>query len=155
TNGQATFTISTLAAGSHTITAVYSDDSFTGSQGDDSAHPLVVQKDSTSITLISPSTLVSGQPVAFVAVVANTSGPLGTPTGQVQFAVDGTKLGSPVTLVGGVAASLPTKLSATGGPHTITATYTNSDGDFVGSSKSVTQAVAKDGTRMILVSSVN
>jgi ELWxxDGT repeat protein len=155
TNGQATFSIRTLAAGSHTITAVYSDDSFTGSQGDDSANPLVVQKDSTSITLIGPSTLVSGQPAAFVAVVANTSGPFGSPTGQVQFAVDGTKLGSPVTLVGGVAASLPTKLSATGGPHTITATYTNSDGDFVGSSKSVTQAASKDGTRMILVSSVN
>jgi ELWxxDGT repeat protein len=149
--GQATFTISTLTLGSHTITAFYSgDDNFPASVGDDSAHPQV-RKDPTSITLISPSTLVSGQPVAFVAVVTDTSGP-GTPTGKVQFTVDGTNLGSPVTLLGGVAPSLPTKLLAAGSPHTITATFTNSDGNFVGSGNSMTQAVAKDGTRTILIS---
>jgi ELWxxDGT repeat protein len=152
--GQATFSTTALGVGSHTITAVYSgDSSFKGSQGDDSPNPQVVQKDSTSVTLLtSPSTLVSGQPVAFAAVVANASGPFGTPTGQVQFSVDGTNLGSPVTLVGGVAPSLPTKLLAAGGPHTITATYTNSDGNFLGSSKSVTQAVAKDGTKTFVTS---
>jgi large repetitive protein len=151
--GQATFSTAALTLGSQTITAIYSGDAnFKGSQGDDSAKPQVVQKDSTSVTLISPSAPVSGQSVEFVAVVANTSGPFGTPTGQVQFAVDGTNLGTPVTLAGGVALSLPTRLSATGGPHTITATYTNSDGNFMGSSKSVTQAVAKDGTRTILAS---
>jgi large repetitive protein len=152
--GQATFSTTALGAGSDTIAAVYSGDvNFQASQGDDSAKPQVVQKDSTAVTLLtSPSTLVSGQPVAVAAVVANTSGPFGTPTGQVQFSVDGTKLGSPVTLVGGVASHLPTTLLATGGPHTITATYTNSDGNFLGSSKSVIQAVGKDGTRTILAS---
>jgi ELWxxDGT repeat protein len=151
--GQATFSTAALTAGSQTITAIYSGDTnFMGSQGDDSASPQVVQKDSTSVTLIGPSAPVSGQSVEFVAVVANTSGPFGTPTGQVQFAVDGTNLGTPVTLAGGVALSLPTRLLAAGGPHTITATYTNSDGNFLGSSKSVTQAVSKDGTRTILAS---
>jgi ELWxxDGT repeat protein len=154
TAGQATFSTSSLAVGSHTITAVYGGDAkFTGSQGDDSANPEVVQKDSTSVTvLVSPSTLVSGQPAEFVAVVANTSGPFATPTGQVQFAVDGTNLGIPVTLQNGVAFRLSTSLLAAGSPHTISATYTNSDGDFVGSGNSVTQAVAKDGTRTILIS---
>jgi ELWxxDGT repeat protein len=150
---QATFSTASLAVGSHTITGIYSGDStFVGSQGNDSASPQVVQKDSTSVNLIvGPSTLVSGQSAAFVAVVANTSGPFGTPTGKVQFAVDGTNVGSPVTLVGGVA-PLPTRLLAAGSPHTITATYTNSDGDFLGSSKLVTQAVAKAGTKTILLS---
>ena len=76
--GQAIFTTTALAAGSHTITAVYSGDgTYTGSQGSDSANPQVVAKDSTSTTvLVSPSTLVSGQSVAFVAFVSNTSGPL-------------------------------------------------------------------------------
>jgi ELWxxDGT repeat protein len=150
--GQATFSIGTLAVGSHTITALYGGDStFSGSQGDDSANPEVVQKDSTSIVLARTVT-VSGQPLAFAAVVLNTSGPFGTPTGQVQFTVDGTNLGPPVTLVGGVAGSLPTRLFAAGSPHTIAATYTNSDGNFVGSSGSFTQGVAKAGTRTVLIS---
>jgi ELWxxDGT repeat protein len=154
TAGQATFSISTLAVGSHTVTALYSGDAnFAPSQGDDSANPQVVQKDSTSVTvLVSPSTLVSGQPAEFVAVVANTSSSFGPPTGQIQFAVDGTNLGIPVTLQNGVAFRLSTSLLAAGSPHTISATYTNSDGNFVGSGNSVTQAVAKDGTRTILIS---
>jgi ELWxxDGT repeat protein len=153
TNDRATFSVGSLAVGSDTITAVYSGDgNFTGSLGNDSARPQVVQKDSTSVNLvISPATLVSGQLVGFVAVVANTSGPFGIPTGQVQFKVDGTNLGSPVTLQNGVA-RLPDQLSATGSPHTITAAYTNSDGNFVGGSKTLTQAVAKDGTKTILTS---
>jgi ELWxxDGT repeat protein len=155
TNGQATFSTSTLGLGSHTITALYSGDSnFPAIDGDDSANPEIVQKDSTSVSLlINPSTLVSGQSVAFAAVVANTSGPFGFPSGQVQFAVDGTNLGPPISLfIVPVASHLPTALLAAGGPHTITATYTNSDGHFVGSSKSATQAVAKDGTKTILTS---
>jgi ELWxxDGT repeat protein len=154
TGGEAVFITSALGVGSHTITAVYSGDStFTGSQGNDSASPQIVSKDMTSTSvLISPSTLVSGQAVAFVAIVSNTSGPFGAPTGTVQFAVDGTNVGSPVILVSGVALSLPTKLLATGSPHTITATYTNTDGDFISGSGSAMQPVAKDATKTVLTS---
>jgi ELWxxDGT repeat protein len=153
TAGQATFSTSTLSVGIHTITAFYSGDiNFQASQGDDSTSPHVVNKDSTNaIAFASPSSLVSGQAVALAAVISNTSGPFGIPTGAVQFAVDGANLGAPVTLNNGVA-TLPARLLAAGGPHTITATYTNKDGNFVGSSKSVTQAVAKDGTKTILIS---
>jgi ELWxxDGT repeat protein len=153
TGGEAIFITTALGVGSHTITAVYSGDStFTGSQGNDSASPQIVSKDTTSTrVLISPSTLVSGQAVAFVAIVSNTSGPFGAPTGTVQFAVDGTNVGSPVTLVSGVA-PLPTKLLATGSPHTVTAIYTNSDGDFISGSGSAMQAAAKDATKTVLTS---
>ena len=144
TGGEAIFTTTALGVGSHTITAVYSGDStFTGSQGN--ASPQVVNKDTTSTSvLISPSTLVSGQAVAFVAIVSNTSGPFGAPTGTVQFAVDGRNVGSPVTLVNGVAPSPPSRLLATGSPHTVTVTYTNSDGDFVSGSGSTDPGRAKD-----------
>ena len=153
TGGEAIFTTTALGVGSHTITAVYSGDStFTGSQGN--ASPQVVNKDTTSTSvLISPSTLVSGQAVDFVAIVSNTSGPFGAPTGTVQFAIDGRNVGSPVTLVNGVAPSPPSRLLATGSPHTVTVTYTNSDGDFVSGSGSMTQAVAKDRTSLVLTSS--
>jgi ELWxxDGT repeat protein len=156
TGGEATFTTATLAVGSHTITAIYSGDSnLSGSQADDSASPQVVNIDTTSTTVLSyPATVVSGQAMAFVAVVSNTSGPFGAPTGRVQFAVDGTNVGFGVTLINGVA-SISTRLTASASPHTVTATYTNSDGNFMGGSGSATQAVAKDGTGTLLASSPN
>jgi ELWxxDGT repeat protein len=148
---QATFTTAALAATSHTITAVYGgNSSFTGSQGADSQ---VVNPDSTTTTvLISPSTLVSGQAVAFVAIVSNTTGPFGAPTGSVQFAVDGVNFGSPVALVSGVALSPPSKLLAASSPHAVLAIYTNSDGDFINGNGSATKAVAKDATKTVLTS---
>src|SRR5262249_2636639 len=67
--GLATFTTTALAVGSHTFTAIYSGDgTFTGSQGDDSANPQVVGKDTTTTTVLtSSSALVSGQGVGVVA----------------------------------------------------------------------------------------
>jgi Pro-kumamolisin, activation domain/Bacterial Ig-like domain (group 3) len=74
----------------------------------------------TAITSSSnPSTL--GQPVTFTAKVTQGSGPV-TPTGQVQFYVDGSTLGSPVALSAGSATS-PADSGLTAGAHTITAGY--------------------------------
>ena len=82
----------------------------------------------TSTTLSSssnPSTY--GQPVAFTATVAPTTGSI-APTGTVQFKIDGTNFGSPVALSpsssSGVAASGSiSTLTVTGSPHTIEAVY--------------------------------
>jgi ELWxxDGT repeat protein len=151
--GIATFSTSTLSVGGHTITAMYNGDGrFSTSSGSNSSE--VVSKDATTTTMLaSPSTLVSGEPVAFVAIVSNSSGPFGTPTGTIQFAVDGTNLGSPVSLVMGVAGSIPTQLLAAGSPHTITATYTNIDGHFTSGSGSLNQAVSAAGTTTAVSSS--
>jgi ELWxxDGT repeat protein len=151
TGSQATFTTAALAAASHTITAFYSgSSSFSGSQGTDFQG---VNQDSTSTrVLISPATLVSGQSVAFAAIVSNTSGPFGAPTGTVQFAVDGMNFGSPVTLVSGVALSPPTKLTAAGSPHAVLAIYTNVDGDFANGNGLASEVVAKATTKTVLTS---
>src|SRR5262249_32214595 len=70
---------------------------------------LTVQASGTSATLSSsaPSGSTYGQAVTFTTVVqpAPTGG--GTPTGTVQFVVDGSPFGQPVTLAGG-SASLST-----------------------------------------------
>jgi ELWxxDGT repeat protein len=157
TGNQATFTTAALAVGIHSITAIYSGDStFTGSQGDDSSRPQVVIPDATTTTVLAaPSSLISGQSVVFFAVVSNVSGLPGVPTGTVQFAVDGTNLGSPVTLVSGAAPSITTQLTALGSPHTVTATYINSDGNFHDNSRSLIQAVSKAGTSTTLISTPN
>jgi ELWxxDGT repeat protein len=152
TDGQATFSTSALGIGSHTISASYSGDGNFSPEAGAIASQVVNENATATTVFASPSTLVSGQAAALAAVVSNTSGPFGTPTGTVQFAVDGTNVGAPVPLNNGVA-TLPDRLSASGGPHTITATYINSDGNFVGGSGSATQAVSEDSTRTILASS--
>ena len=66
---------------------------------------------------------------------------LPTPTGTVQFLVDGNTLGSPVNLVNGVADS--TSLSTlAAGQHTITASYSG-DSTYVAGSTGVAETVGK------------
>jgi hypothetical protein len=69
---------------------------------------------------VSPSIIYTGQSVTLTATVSGNS-----PTGTVQFYVNGVAFGSPVTLVDGVA-TLTTNQLTTIGTATITATY---DGD--------------------------
>jgi ELWxxDGT repeat protein len=141
TGGQATFTTAALAVGSHTITAAYSGDStFSGSQGDDSASPHLVNQGGTSTSLASaPDTSVFGQPVGFIAFVAAVGPGAGTPTGSVTFEEGATTLAANVSLSGGRASFSTASLSV--GSHTVTAFYSG-DGNFLASSASSTQDVA-------------
>ena len=105
--GQATFTTSTLVIGSHTITAVYSGDgNFLGGISP-AVHQTVNSLAITTTTLlVSPITPVYGQPVELTATVTS---PSGTPTGGVQFQINGSNFGTPVSLVNGVASlTIPT-----------------------------------------------
>jgi len=82
-----------------------------------------------------PSTY--GDAVTFTATVTNTATGA-TPTGTVQFVVDGQNFGSPVSISGNTNSATGTSqatatLSVNGSPHTVTATYSNSDGNFIGS----------------------
>src|SRR6202030_1050407 len=127
---------SSLAVGSHTVTANYSGDtSFLTSTGDDAAAPQVVNQASTTTTLESvanPS--VSGETVTFTASVAATAPGSGTPTGTVNFLEGSTTLASGVTLNGSDQATFTTSSLAVGS-HTITADYSG-DTDFSASSGS-------------------
>jgi hypothetical protein len=133
--GSASFTSSTLLAGTSAIRAVYSGDlNFAGSTS--KAVNQVVSKATTTTTLTSslnPSNY--GQAVTFTATVLPQFS--GTPTGSVVFK-DGAKTLKTVTLSGGVASYTTSTL--TSGTHTITATY-NGSTSFDGSSGSLTQTV--------------
>ncbi|WP_350449114.1 Ig-like domain-containing protein [Paracidobacterium acidisoli] len=63
---------------------------------------------------------VHGTPVTFTATAGAVNG-LATPTGTVQFYIDGAAAGSPVPMSGGVATCTPSGLSV--GSHTATAAY--------------------------------
>ena len=93
-----------------------------------------------------------GQPVTFTATVD--SGGNGTPTGTVQFFIDGSSSGGLVTLTAGAAVSAPVANLSVGG-HSVTATYGGVT-RFAGSTApGVIQNVAMAFTTTHISSSVN
>jgi ELWxxDGT repeat protein len=151
---QATFSTSALTAGSHTITAIYSGDStFSGSQGNDSASPQLVNQANSATSLADvPGASVFGQPVAFVAFVLAVAPNGGTPTGTVTFKERATVLAGNVGLSNGHAGFITTSLSL--GSHTITAFYSG-DSNFLTSSAMTVEVVNQDSSVTLLSSSVN
>jgi Big-like domain-containing protein len=126
--GVATLTTSSLAVGTHSITAEYSGDASHMSSAS-SVLSQTVNKASTTTTLTSsenPSK--SGRVVTFTANVSPS-----TATGTVQF-FDGSSSLASAPLSGGQAAFSTSSLS--GGRHSITAVYSG-DGSFQGSTSAV------------------
>jgi hypothetical protein len=80
--------------------------------------------DATSTTVASSvNPAPYGTLVSFTATVTSAAG---TPTGTIQFAVDGSPLGGPVALAGGSASSPPIATLAVG-THAVTAAYAPDD----------------------------
>jgi hypothetical protein len=133
----------TLTRGDHTISAQYGDGaSFKSS---DATITQSVDK-GTSLVEVSSSAnpAPDGDPITFTARVSGAPPSVGTPSGTVQFRVDGADVGAPVDLAGGVAASAPvTGLAA--GPHQIDAVYSGDDAYGAGSA-TLEQAVGADAT---------
>jgi hypothetical protein len=147
--GTAALTTSTLAAGSHSITAIYSGDANYGGSTSSAVTQTVNAVTTTSTTLTSslnPS--VFGQAVTLTATVSPSSGP----TGTVQFLDGATPLGT-VALSGG-SASLTTATLATGS-HSVTAVYSGDTGYGGSTSSPVAQIVNKVTTATTLTSSLN
>jgi Subtilase family/Bacterial Ig-like domain (group 3)/Bacterial cadherin-like domain/Bacterial Ig domain len=148
--GQATFSSSTLAAGSHAITAAYEGDgSFTSSTS--TTITQTVNKATTTTTLTSaPNASTFGQSVTFTATVTSTGG---TPTGTVTFKDGATTLGTGVLNGSGVAALSTSGLTA--GTHSITAEYGGDSNFNTSTSNTVSQVVNKAATTTALTSAPN
>src|SRR5207302_580658 len=145
-----------LLVGSHTITASYGGVSnFLPST---TALMQTVGKASTNTVVVAslnPST--SGQSVTFTATLSVQSPGAGTPTGTVQFGIDGSNSGGPVNVsfFGGVTTANFSTASLTGGSHTVTASY-NGDTTFNPSTSApLTEMVNKASTSIAVVSSVS
>lgn len=120
--GRATKSTTTLAVGSHTVSAVFSGDaSFNGSTGTLASAQVVNKAGTTTSVTSSVNPSVFGQPVTFTATVGVTPPGSGTPSGSVQFTVDGSNLGGPLVLSAG-AASISTSALAVG-THAVTVSY--------------------------------
>ena len=116
-----------------------------------------VNTTTTVASSANPSTF--GQAVTFTATVTPASGTT-RPSGSVQFRIDGTDFGAPVSLSPGagntsVAASGSTStLSVAGSPHVITAVYSPT-GAFNTSTGTLNQTINTANSSTTLVSSAN
>lgn len=118
-------TSSPLAAGSHVLSLSYAGDSgwLSASSGSQTV-TLTPAAPTFMLTsnLGSYGSVVQGTTVTFTGTVG---GAVGTPTGTVQFYIDGTAAGAPVTMSGGVATYATSSLGP--GTHTITAAYSGNN----------------------------
>jgi uncharacterized repeat protein (TIGR01451 family) len=138
-NGRASVTLSALAVGLHSVTAVYGGDGNFNSSTSMIAQ--TVNKASTTTNLSSsanPATL--NQAVTFTATVNPVTPGAGTPSGTVTFVADGsnTLCASAALPSNGTAACSTNTLSV--GSHTITAAYSG-DTNFLSSSNPLTESV--------------
>jgi hypothetical protein len=152
---QAALSTAALAPGSHTLAARFSgSDNYLGSTSDPVSHTVIegaaIQATSTDISSsVNPSTY--GQPITFTATVANTAGG-DTPSGRVQFSVDGMNIGDPVDLDGQGHAVSPTLASPDPGDHLVIASYLPTAA-FAASGDMLTQTVGDAGVDVNLTSS--
>jgi hypothetical protein len=150
-SGVGTFSTSSLAGGSHSITAVYGGDAtFSGSTSSVLAQTVNQAGTTTALaSSLNPSTY--GTSVKFTATVTPLSG-TATPTGSVTFKDGSTSLGA-VTLSGGMASLSTSSLSV--GSHSITANYGGDTNYSSNISGTLSQGVSQASTTTTVSSSVN
>jgi len=147
--GIATFSTSALAVGTHSITAVYSGDSFYTTSTSATLQQQVQQGASTTVLSASPTPGTLGQAVVLTATVASPSPNAG---GSVQFFDGNNPLGQlPLGPNGTVALSVSTLAFGT---HTLTAVYSGDTNHAGGTSTAVSELIVEPATA-VLASSLN
>src|SRR5439155_854782 len=152
----ASYTNAALAPGSHSITAVYNGDTNFNASTSGATNQNVLQASTTAALISSTNPTLSGQTVVFTARVSAVAPGSGTPSGTVQFSIDGTNFGGAVTLSSGNATSAPIS-SLTLSNHTVTAAYSG-DSSYIASDNTgspLTQTVNKAGSTTTVSSSLN
>jgi hypothetical protein len=130
----------TLTPGSHTVTAVYSGDTYyAGATSGTVTHAVVA--DTTAVTLaVSGQSVNVGQPVTFTATVTPSpeDASAQAPTGSVQFFDSGVQIGSNTLTTSAPYTAGFTTSALAAGSHSIMATYVTANGLYAGSSSAVT-----------------
>ena len=152
TGGTATLATSTLAVGSHSLTAVYGGEPlYTGSASAATTQVVNTAATATSVSS-SPNPTVFGQSTTLTATVLVTAPGAGNPTGLVTFFNGATSLGS-AALSGGTASLATAALST--GAHTITASYAGDASFSASTSPDYTHTVNAASTTTSVASAPN
>jgi len=122
TNGSATYTFSSTAAGSHTIVASYSGDTtYAASSGSVVVTVTAPVASKTTLSAANSTPAAGVSDAISITVASGSASSTTTPTGTVIVSVDGTPQTPPLTLTNGSATY--TFSSAATGSHTIVASY--------------------------------
>jgi hypothetical protein len=120
-SGTATFTVSTLSAGSHSLTGVYvGGPNFNGSTSPVDTKT-VISADTTVALIASPDPSVFGQPATLTATINAVAPGAGTATGTVSFFDGATLIGTTTVDGSGVATFTTSSLGV--GAHALTSVY--------------------------------
>jgi hypothetical protein len=134
TDGSASLYVPSFSLGEQTIIATYAPDPGSNFAGSENSMTEAVEASTTTYVAAVPTPGILGQPVSFTTTVEDEFNGGGTPTGSVQFQVDGSNYGNPVTLDQNGQATISDPSLALGN-HSISASYTPtvdfafSDGD--------------------------
>jgi hypothetical protein len=151
-NGTASATISTLGAGTYSITAVYGGSTEYAGSTSNAVLEIVNGAPTTTALTSAPNPSNFGQTVTFTAIVA---APQSTtiPTGTVNFMDGATTLGSATLSTSDVAQFSTSSLAA--GSHNITAVFGGSTNDNKSTSNTVVQIVNVNTAAIDLTASPN
>jgi hypothetical protein len=116
---------------------------------------VVLQTATTTAVAASTNPSVYGQPVTFTATMTANAAGAATPTGTVQFVIDGQNYGAPVALSGGTAAVSDAALAV--GSHTVAALYGGDAGSLPSDDTAapLIQVVSQADTTTAVASSLN
>ena len=149
--GKATFTNAFSAAGTDSITAIYTGDANNQTSTSAVLSQTVTNDPTTTTVTSSGSPAYVGQPVTFTATVTSTYGAI--PNGElVTFYDAGVSIGTGTTNTG--AASMTTS-SLASGANSITATYAGDSSFQASTSKVFTQTISLNSTTTLLTASGN
>ena len=151
---QATLVVSTLAPGAHTLVASYAGDGdYTGSESAPISHNVI---EGAAIVATTTHVRSSENPSTFGGLISFTAtvdaADDSTPTGTVQFSVDGADFGDPVDVDDHGVAESATLASPDPGDHTVIAAYLPTAG-YAGSGDILTQTVEDAAVGLALTSS--
>jgi hypothetical protein len=147
TNNSGQLSVSTLGAGSHSLTAAYNGDASTTASTSSVLSQTINPAATTTTFTASPNPSVFNQWISFVVTVAPATG--GTPTGTVTL-MDGTNTLSTATLSSGVG-----RISYSGlapGTHSLTAGYSG-DANFTASTSAAQNVKVNQASTTTTVSS--
>ncbi len=153
--GVATYTTSTLAAGAHTVNALYGGSTSYISSTGSLTTSQTVNKAGTLETITSSSNpAVFGQTVTFTTIVSVVAPAAGTPTGVVTITIDGNVIATPTLGSNRVATFTTSSLIV--GTHTVSVTFSG-DANYSGGSAAIAngQVINKANSTVSVASSAN
>ncbi len=149
--GQAVFTISSLPAGTDSITAVYAGDTYNGSATSNAVSQVVKMAATATAVGASPTPAIAGGAVVLTAAITVTQG-VSTPTGTVTFMSGATNLG---TAKVGANEMATITVTFPPGPQSIVATYSGDTNDIGSASAPLALTVQTATTTSNVSSSAN